>query len=74
MTINKFLISACVLVCVLRPDTLLAQNVSPEMAKLVDARDDQRCQKLGAVPNTEVYINCRLKLQEMAQRQWQLKT
>jgi hypothetical protein len=40
------------------------------MARLIDARDDQRCQKLGALPGTEVYITCRLKLQEMAQAQW----
>ncbi|MDP1700228.1 MAG: hypothetical protein Q8L53_04600 [Aestuariivirga sp.] len=68
---QKALLSATTfLVVTLSPTALMAQNVSPEMAKLIDARDDQRCQKLGALPNTEAYITCRLKLQEMAQANW----
>ena len=64
------LFSTFFLAIVVSPATPIAQNISPEMAKLIDARDDQRCQKLGAIPGTETYITCRLKLQEMAQAKW----
>ena len=70
MSRNFMLFYAVILSVMLSPNALVAQNVSPEMAKLIDARDDQRCQKLGALPNTDVYITCRLKLQEMAQANW----
>ena len=42
-----------------------AQNASPEMQKLLDARDDARCRSFGAKPGTSVYVNCRLKMQVM---------
>lgn len=69
--IRKTLLFSAFLVALLSGAvTPVAQNISPEMQKLIDVRDDQRCQKLGALPNTEPYITCRLKLQEMAQTQW----
>lgn len=70
MNLKTLLSATLFLTVTLSPAALVAQTVSPEMAKLIDARDDQRCQKLGALPNTEAYITCRLKLQEMAQAQW----
>lgn len=70
MNRNLKLFLTCALALMSRPETLLAQDVSPEMAKLIEARDDKRCQKLGALPSTDAYVTCRLKLQEMAQEQW----
>ena len=70
MNLKTLLSATLFLTVTLSPTALVAQNVSPEMAKLIDARDDQRCQKLGVLPNTKAYITCRLKLQEMAQAQW----
>lgn len=70
MNCKILLLSTILLALVVRPSESTAQKVSPAMAKLLDTRDDKRCKKLGALPNTEAYVTCRLKLQEMAQDEW----
>ena len=43
-------------------------NVSPEMQKLLDAKDDKRCQQIGAKPGTDVYVTCRLQLMQSREK------
>lgn len=42
---------------------------TPEMTRLIAARDDEKCKELGAVPGTDAYANCRLKLEEFKHAQ-----
>jgi hypothetical protein len=45
-------------------------NVSPEMQKLLDARDDKRCQQIGAKQGTDVYVMCRLQLMQAREKSY----
>ena len=39
-------------------------NIQPQ-----DKADDQQCQSYGAKPGSDVYVNCRLRLVEMRQKE-----
>lgn len=49
--------------------SILFDDARREYGEKVEMPEDE-AEKLGALPNTETYITCRLKLQEMAQTQW----
>ena len=42
------------------------QQISPEMNALLETKQDQKCKSYGAVPGTDAYTNCRLKLADDA--------
>jgi len=42
------------------------QQISPEMNALLEIKQDQKCKSYGAVPGTDAYTNCRLKLADNA--------
>jgi hypothetical protein len=64
----KKMLLMIVLMMVSLANATRAQNISPAMQKLLDAKDDKRCQSIGAKLKSEAYVTCRLQMMQMRQQ------